>query len=259
METADVKTVPAGAVEPIPPPAHAPPLAAAHCRPTAAVLNEWQGAGGGGSDDGGGEDVPPAISRGEMSRAASVAAIASGVGGGVGGVGGGGGGGVAEALVEHVRELHKQQRESLQRLQSDAFVAVADGDGAVNMRSSFGTVREALLLHATVSGLLFAVLGQRVAGVAESYEFDLAAQLHMVQSLDATLTTEDITSVFMAVNKLVALVTAHLDKVAVHLLPKFSGCFTDEELAPLLDRIRSSGGLAEGFADRLRSLSGRRP
>lgn len=259
VETADVKTVPAGVVEPIPPPAHAPPLAAAHHRPTAAVLNEWQGAGGGGSDDGGGEDVPPATSRGAMSRAASVAAIASGVGGGVGGVGGGGGGGVAEALVEHVRELHKQQRESLQRLQSDAFVAVADGDGAVNMRSSFGSVREALLLHATVSGLLFAVLGQRVAGVAESYEFDLAAQLHMVQSLDATLTTEDITSVFMAVNKLVALVTAHLDKVAVHLLPKFSGCFTDEELAPLLDRIRSSGGLAEGFADRLRSLSGRRP
>jgi len=163
---------------------------------------------------------------------------------------------VADTLVAHVRELHKQQRESLQRLQSDAFVAVADGDGAVNMRNSFVSVREALLLHATVSGLLFGVLGDRVAGVAESYEFDLAAQLHMVRSLDATLTTEDITSVFMAVNKLVALVTAHLDKVAVHLLPKFEVCFSDEELTPLLHRIRSSGQAAEGFAERLRSLGG---
>jgi len=163
---------------------------------------------------------------------------------------------VADTLVAHVRELHKQQRVSLQRLQSDAFVAVADGDGAVNMRNSFVSVREALLLHATVSGLLFGVLGDRVAGVAESYEFDLAAQLHMVRSLDATLTTEDITSVFMAVNKLVALVTAHLDKVAVHLLPKFEVCFSDEELTPLLHRIRSSGQAAEGFAERLRSLGG---
>ncbi|GAB0490199.1 hypothetical protein MMPV_001431 [Pyropia vietnamensis] len=263
LDAADIKAAPVGAIEPLPRPAHEPPLAAAHRRPSGAALDEWQpdgAGGGGGGGDGGAEERPTASSREAISRAASVAAIASGVGGGIGG-GGGGSGGVAEALVEHVRELHKQQRESLQRLQSDAFVAVADGDGAVNMRSSFGTVREALLLHATVSGLLFAVLGQRVAGVAESYEFDLAAQLHMVQSLDATLTTEDITSVFMAVNKLVALVTAHLDKVAVHLLPKFSGCFSDEELAPLLDRIRSSGGVAEGFADRLRSLSGslRRP
>jgi len=164
-------------------------------------------------------------------RAATCLSASATAGGGAAPAdGGGGGGGAAGAAGPAAAPV-------------DDASDVSPADAAV-LRAALAGVRGELATYAVANGTLFAALAARSPGVTEAYELDLRRHDGCVADAAAAV-AEGSAAAFLAVHTLDTVVTAHLDKVIVHLLPLYGRLFDEEELHALAMHPLWGGGAAE--------------